>query len=142
LASWKDGKLTQYAELTGQYIFKLLEDREGTVWASGANVPIGKLCSIQNSHVKCYGEDGSLGIGVVGLFEDSQGSLWVGVPSGLWRWKPGQPKFYPLPEPNGIRGLGEDEVVLYWLVTRAGSNDSAMERLRLIHYQAFQAISL
>jgi signal transduction histidine kinase/ligand-binding sensor domain-containing protein len=109
LASWKDGKLTQYAELTGQYIFKLLEDREGTVWASGANVPIGKLCSIQNSHVKCYGEDGSLGIGVVGLFEDSQGSLWVGVPNGLWRWKPGQPKFYPLPEPNGIRGLGEDE---------------------------------
>jgi len=109
LASWKDGKLTQYAELAGQFIFKLLEDREGTLWASGANVPIGKLCSIQNSHVKCYGEDGSLGVGVVGLFEDSQGSLWVGVPNGLWRWKPGQPKFYPLPEPNGIRGLGEDE---------------------------------
>ena len=26
LASWKDGKLTQYAELTGQAVFKLLED--------------------------------------------------------------------------------------------------------------------
>src|SRR6185295_8927697 len=35
LASWKDGKLTQYAELAGQNIYKLVEDREGTVWAGG-----------------------------------------------------------------------------------------------------------
>lgn len=110
LASWKDGKLTQYAELAGQYIFKLLADREGTVWAGGVNVPIGKLCSIQNTNVKCYGDDGSLGVGVVGFFEDSKGSLWVGVENGLWHWRPGQPKFYLLPgEPNGIRCLGEGE---------------------------------
>jgi signal transduction histidine kinase/ligand-binding sensor domain-containing protein len=31
------------------------------------------------------------------------------VDGGLWLWKPGPPKFYPLPgEPNGIQGLGED----------------------------------
>src|SRR5215204_4322942 len=35
LVSWKGGKLTQYAELAGRYIFTLLEDREGSVWASG-----------------------------------------------------------------------------------------------------------
>ena len=110
LASWKDGKLTQYAELAGQAIFRLLEDHEGTVWVGGTAVPTGKLCSIQNGSVKCYGEDGSLGIGVVGLFEDSKGNLWVGVATGLWRWKPGQPQFYPLAgEPNGIRALAEDE---------------------------------
>ena len=110
LASWKDGKLTQYAEFAGQRIFRLLEDHEGTVWVGGTAVPTGKLCSIQNGSVKCYGEDGSLGLGVLGLFEDSKGNLWVGVATGLWRWKPGQPKFYPLPgEPNGIRALGEDE---------------------------------
>jgi signal transduction histidine kinase/ligand-binding sensor domain-containing protein len=110
LASWKDGKLTLYPELAGQYIFKLLEDREGTVWVGGTSVPHGKLCSIQNRNVKCYGEDGSLGIGVLGLFESSEGSLWVGVLTGLWRWQPGQPKFYPLPgEANGIRCLAERE---------------------------------
>jgi len=110
LASWKDGKLIQYTELAGSHIFKLLEDRQGTVWVGGIKVPTGRLCSIQNNNVKCYGEDGSLGLGVVGLFEGSTGNLWVGVPSGLWRWKPGQPKFYPLPgEQNGIRGLGESE---------------------------------
>jgi signal transduction histidine kinase/ligand-binding sensor domain-containing protein len=110
LASWKDGRLTLYAELAGQRIGRLLEDREGTVWVGATSVPSGKLCSIQNSKVRCYGEDGNLGIGVVGLFEDSKGSLWVGVPNGLWRWKPGEPKFYLLPgEPNGIRSMGEDE---------------------------------
>ena len=36
LVSWKDGKLSQYAELAGRYIFKLLEDREGAIWVSGA----------------------------------------------------------------------------------------------------------
>src|ERR1700757_5026719 len=35
LASWKDGKLTQYAELAGQVVGTLLEDREGTMWAGG-----------------------------------------------------------------------------------------------------------
>src|SRR5262245_46969714 len=28
LASWKDGKLTQYAELAGRYIFALVEDHD------------------------------------------------------------------------------------------------------------------
>jgi ligand-binding sensor domain-containing protein len=43
------------------------------------------------------------------LYEDRKGNLWAGVKDGLWRWKPGPPKFYPLPgEPDGIQGLGED----------------------------------
>src|SRR6476619_3702969 len=33
LASWKSGKLTQYADLAGHAISSLLEDREGSVWA-------------------------------------------------------------------------------------------------------------
>jgi PAS domain S-box-containing protein len=109
LASWKGGKLTQYPELGGQYVGKLLEDREGTVWAGGLGIPTGRLCSIQNGSVHCDGENGSLGKAVSSLYEDSRGTLWVGVRDGLWRWKPGPPKFYSLPgEPNGIRGLGED----------------------------------
>src|SRR6266436_647939 len=109
LASWKDGKLTQYTELSGQYIYKLLEDHEGTVWAAGGAATTGRLCAIRNGNVQCYGEDGSLGRAAFSLYEDSKGNLWVGVKEGLWRWKPGAPKFYSLPgEWNGIRGLGED----------------------------------
>jgi signal transduction histidine kinase/ligand-binding sensor domain-containing protein len=109
LASWKDGKLTQYAELDGRYIYALLEDREGALWASGFAAPIGKLCAIRKSSVQCYGDDGVLGPGVFNLYEDSKGNLWAGVKDGLWRWRPGPPKFYSLPgNVNGIQALGED----------------------------------
>jgi signal transduction histidine kinase/ligand-binding sensor domain-containing protein len=109
LASWKDGKLTQYAELAGRYLFKILEDHEGTVWASGMAVPAGKICAIRNGSVECFGDDGSLGRGAFNLYEDKKGNVWAGVKEGLWRWKPGPPKFYPLAgEPDGIQSFGED----------------------------------
>ena len=122
LASWKSGKLTQYPELVGHLIPALVEDRAGTVWASVGSLPApGKLCAIQKGSVQCYAEDGALGPLVVGLFEDSKGNLWVGVATGLWRWKPGPPKFYPLPgEPNGIQGLAEGDDGALLISTRNG----------------------
>src|SRR5262249_54143926 len=66
LASWKDGKLTQYSELAGQSIRAMLEDHEGTVWAGTLGTPTGRLCAIRNGSVQCYGEDGALGNGVSG----------------------------------------------------------------------------
>src|SRR5262252_7583303 len=110
LASWKDGKLTEYPELAGQIISALLEDREGTVWVGGqAYPPPGKLCAIHGGTAQCFGEDGALNYGAVSLLEDSEGNLWMGALDGLWQWKPGPPKFYSLPgEPDGIRGLAED----------------------------------
>jgi signal transduction histidine kinase/ligand-binding sensor domain-containing protein len=109
LASFKDGKLTHYPELAGHYIFKILEDHEGAIWASGLTEPSGKLCAIRNGNIQCYGEDGTLGLGAFNLYEDSKGNLWAGVLNGLWQWKPGPPKFYPLPgEPDGIQALAED----------------------------------
>jgi signal transduction histidine kinase/ligand-binding sensor domain-containing protein len=110
LASWKDGKLTQYAELAGQPIFRLVEDREGSLWAGAYGVPAGRLCEIRNASSRCYSEDGRLGHGVFGLYADPTGRLWVGVLDGVWQWKPGPPKFYPVPgQLNGIQGLAEDE---------------------------------
>ena len=109
LARLKDGNLTQYAELAGRYIFKIIEDHEGTVWASGITITAGRLCAIQNSGVHCDGDDGALGRGAFTLFEDSKGNLWAGVKDGLWRFRPGPPKFYPLAgELNGIQAIGED----------------------------------
>jgi len=110
LASWKDGKLTQYAQLDKQYIFRLLEDREGSIWVGGGAVPTGRLCAIRNGSIECHGEDGKFGLGVIGLHEDSKGSLWVGVKTGFWRWKPDPPEFYPVPDqPNGIRDFSEGD---------------------------------
>jgi signal transduction histidine kinase/ligand-binding sensor domain-containing protein len=98
LASWKDGKLAHYAELNGQFIVTLLEDHEGTVWAGGFAIPVGRLCAIRSGKAQCYGEDGRFGHWVESLYEDRGGNLWAGAKTGLWRWKPGPPKDYPLPD--------------------------------------------
>jgi ligand-binding sensor domain-containing protein/signal transduction histidine kinase len=99
LASWKDGKLTHYPELDGQIIEALLEDREGTIWVAGWTPSVGRLCRIQSGNTECFGQDGRFGSGVTALYEDRGGNLWAGGMNGLWRWKPGPPKLYPLPEP-------------------------------------------
>ncbi len=107
LVSWKHGKLTQYVELAGSYIFQLLEKQEGSIWVAGTGQ---RLCAIRNGGVDCYGDNGRFGRAVFDLYEDSKSNLWVGVKDGLWRWKPGPPKFYPLPgEPDGIQGFAESD---------------------------------
>ena len=110
LASWKDGKLTQYPELDGQVIEGLLEDREGTIWVAGWAPSAGRLCRIQSGNTRCYGEDGRFGPGVTPLYEDRGGSLWAGATNGLWRWKPDAPNLYPMPDPaKRIYALAESD---------------------------------
>jgi ligand-binding sensor domain-containing protein len=98
LVSWKDGKLTRYPDLADMTISSILEDRNGTVWVGIYSfAPPGKLCAIDGTNVHCYGSDGTLGNGVSGLYEDSHNALWVVGRHGVWRWKPGPSKFYPMP---------------------------------------------
>jgi signal transduction histidine kinase/ligand-binding sensor domain-containing protein len=122
LASWRAGKLIQYPEFAGLLVSALLEDREGTVWVGTLSFPPpGRLCAIQKSRVHCYGEDGAFGYGIFSSFGDSRGNLWVGVRDGLWRWRPGTPKFYPLPGvPNGIQGLAEGDDGAPLIATQSG----------------------
>jgi len=110
LASWKDGALRQYPELSGQSVLALLEDSEATVWVAAIRPAAGTLCAIRPGAVQCQEEHENLGRRACGLYEDRGGRLWVGAVAGLWRWKPGPPKFYPLPAgPNGIRAIAEDD---------------------------------
>ena len=118
LASWKDNKLTLYPQLNGWAVDALLEDHDGTVWAGGQAVPAGKLCAIHGSSVNCYGEDGILGQHVESLYEDSRGNLWVGTTAGLWRWKPGPPKRYPMADT--VQSLIEDENGALLIAMRSG----------------------
>jgi signal transduction histidine kinase/ligand-binding sensor domain-containing protein len=115
LATWKNGKLTQYAELAG-WIFALVEDDEGSIWAGTNGPPDGKLCEIRNGGVRCHPELGGVGHGVFGLYKDGKGNLWVGLETGVWRWRPGPPEFYAVPGlPNGrMQGMadGEDGALL------------------------------
>jgi signal transduction histidine kinase/ligand-binding sensor domain-containing protein len=96
LASWKDGKLTNYPELAGLGIRALLEDDEGTVWIGGYGLSAGKLCTAKGPTIQCYGA-GQFGRGVSALYEDHKGNLWVSALAGLWRWAPGPPERYTFP---------------------------------------------
>jgi PAS domain S-box-containing protein len=101
LASWNNGRLTEYPALAHQTVLALVEGRDGTVWAGGFGSPTGKLCAIRSGNARCYGDDGSLGAAVASLYEDAEGSLWVGAAKGVWRWNAGSPKRYlERPVPN------------------------------------------
>jgi signal transduction histidine kinase/ligand-binding sensor domain-containing protein len=120
-ARWKDGRLTVYAELEGRVVWRLLEDRHNTVWVSAASVPSGRLCAIRARDVRCFGDDGSLGYGVLALHEDGKGRLWLGVADGIWRWSPGPPTFYSMPgEGDRIQGFDEDRDGALLVTTRRG----------------------
>jgi ligand-binding sensor domain-containing protein/signal transduction histidine kinase len=113
LASWNNGRLTEYPALAHQTVLALVEGRDGTVWAGGFGSPTGKLCAIRSGNATCYGDDGSLGAAVASLFEDADGSLWVGAATGVWRWNPGSPTRYlarPIPNSQaftrGNQGVG------------------------------------
>ena len=103
LSSWKNGKLTQYAELAGLVINALVEDDEGSIWAGTDGPPDGKLCEIRNGSIRCHPEVAGVTGGVFGLQEDREGNLWVGLNMGVWRWKPGPPVFYTVPGLPGGR---------------------------------------
>jgi ligand-binding sensor domain-containing protein len=110
LARWKDGKLTDFSELVGCPVYALIEDRAETVWAgTGSEDPAKRLCTVQSDRVQCHGNDGILGKRVLSLYEDRKGKLWVVAETGLWRWKPGPPKLYPVRDFRGqILALVED----------------------------------
>lgn len=107
LASWKDGKLTNYPEVAGQFTAQLFQDREQRIWVG--TIEPGQLCNVETGKLQCYGE-GSFGAGVTGLYEDHRGNLWVASEKGVWRWKPGPPVNYRLPgAAAGAHGFTEDD---------------------------------
>ena len=75
---------------------RIVKERYGS---PGGRLPRGDSVRIQSGNTQCYGEDGRFGSGVTPLYEDSGGNLWAGGMNGLWRWKPGPPKLYPMPDP-------------------------------------------
>jgi signal transduction histidine kinase/ligand-binding sensor domain-containing protein len=127
LASFKDGKVSRYPELTGPAIEALIRDREDTVWIGAFGISGGdNLCAAKDGSIHCYGT-GALGRGVGALYEDHKGNLWVAAETGLWRWTPGTPEHYPYPFPGGmgdVDSLLEDDSGIILLGT-----DNGLQRL-------------
>ena len=130
LASWKDGKLTEYPEVAGYPAGPFLQDGSGTVWV-GIQHP-GRLCAIQAGRAKCYGA-GGFGNDVVDLYADHEGQLWVAAQTGLWRWAPGPPQhYYPGNGPVEAKRLtaGDNGALLVATGAPDGSFSSSIEGLK------------
>jgi signal transduction histidine kinase/ligand-binding sensor domain-containing protein len=120
LASWKDGRLTQYPQLSGRIVGGLFEDHEGVVWASGRMPGAGRLCAIQKQGVRCQEQDSRFGEGLTSVYE-CKGDLWAGGAAGLWRWKPDPPKPYVVPGPDPwVLDLIEGDNGALWMATSSG----------------------
>ncbi|HET9448074.1 MAG TPA: two-component regulator propeller domain-containing protein [Steroidobacteraceae bacterium] len=99
LASWRDGKLTQFPLFAGFGINALAEDSEGTVWVAAMQEPrIARLCSIRKTGASCEAGNELLGNWVASLHVDSLDRLWVVSAAGLWEWRPGPRQLHAIPE--------------------------------------------
>jgi signal transduction histidine kinase/ligand-binding sensor domain-containing protein len=115
LASWKAGRLTHYPGLAGRNIHSLYEDREGTIWAGLPGRPSFKICAIRGGVSECSAEDAKFGTIPGAMYGDRPGNLWVGTEIGLWRWKPGPPKLYPMkvgPGPGSLSGADGGDILI------------------------------
>ena len=113
LASWNNGRLTEYPALAHQTFSR--SSRGGTEPCGRAASEVRRESSARfaSGSATCYGDDGSLGAAVPSLYEDTDGSLWVGAVTGIWRWNPGPPHAIwqyqsrtPKPSRKAIMGSG------------------------------------
>lgn len=97
LSSWNGREFTRRHPAIGSgFVTSLLEDRDGTLWAGLLGHP-GQLCALRGGQARCMAPEAGFGGFVWSLAEDAAGALWVGAETGLWRWRPGEPRRYALP---------------------------------------------
>ena len=99
----------------------------GTLWFGVRNP--GRLCAVRLAKAQCYGA-GSFGWSVPALYEDHEGNLWVSAETGLWRWAPGPPEQFRLPDgPVEARALIESDSVLLMATGTSGPLASSVTGL-------------
>jgi signal transduction histidine kinase/ligand-binding sensor domain-containing protein len=120
LASWKNGKFTQYQETVGDPVGNFLEGRDGTLWFTVYQPSKGRLCAVRSGKVECEGERNFSSF-VSTLYRDHKGNLWAPTSTGLWRWSPGPPERYAYPRGVvEINAIIEDDSGTLLLATNDG----------------------
>ena len=91
----RTASLREYPEVAGhrRYFTAARCRRNDLVWGQDP----GRLCAVRVAKTQCYGA-GSFGLSVPALYQDHKGNLWVSAQTGLWRWAPGPPEHYRLPD--------------------------------------------
>lgn len=107
LARWKDGRLTNYAGLSGR-IEALLEDSAGSIWLARTQITdrMGPVCRIRADQLSCFGKADKVPFpNVLQLARSDDGYIWLVGYSELTRWKPGAGTIYFPDRTNRQEGI-------------------------------------
>ena len=137
LYSLSKGSLSHYAgqQLSGSRITVIRDDSAGNLWVGSLE---DGLCRIQESKAECYTEkDGLTSNSVTSIYQDREGSLWIGTFSGVNRLSSSKFTTY-----DRSKGLSNDTVLtLYqspdgdiWAGTMDGLN--RLQQGKIISYRA------
>jgi ligand-binding sensor domain-containing protein/two-component sensor histidine kinase len=109
------------AGLEKKDVYQLLTARNGVLWIGYYQ---GGISAVRGNSAQFYGvDDGLPGGPVQAIYEDRDGTLWVGTRDGLSRFRGGQWASWMaqqgLPE-GGVNGIVEDDSKGLWLMTGSG----------------------
>lgn len=104
-----------------RHVYQVLAASNGVLWVGYYE---GGISAREGESVRWYGPGQGLAQGPVeAIYEDHEGTIWVGTGSGVSRFRNGRWTTWTaaqgLPE-GGVNGLQEDEEGGFWLVTSAG----------------------
>ncbi|HTD55658.1 MAG TPA: two-component regulator propeller domain-containing protein [Silvibacterium sp.] len=107
LYRWKDGKLTNFAGLSGR-VEALVEDNAGSIWLARTRIvdTMGPVCRVRDGQLTCFGTDDKVPFAnVLQLASSREGYLWLAGYSEVSRWKPGVSVEYFRNQPRKTEGI-------------------------------------
>jgi signal transduction histidine kinase/ligand-binding sensor domain-containing protein/CheY-like chemotaxis protein len=131
---YAQGKLTQYQppQILADRATAILQDQNGSVWVGLRQSGVCRL--LQPAKAECYTEkEGLAGYGVLSLYEDREGALWIGtMTGGANRLKDG--KFVTYDSSAGLSnefviGLYQSRDGAMWIGTADGLNRLDHEKI-------------
>jgi signal transduction histidine kinase/ligand-binding sensor domain-containing protein len=90
----KDGKLTNYGEITGSLhnpVWSIVKDRQGTIWVAARR---GGLLRLEGTHWTKVGAEQNFAGDALSLFLDHKGTLWAGTNDTVMFLPAGERRFH------------------------------------------------
>jgi len=129
-----DGKLEVYNQrngLPGLAPYSLLSGRDGSVWVGFRNGTLGR---ISRGHIQVYRDPHSQDHPITALFEDRQGTLWLGTyGSGFARFKAG--RFDHVTNAGQVTAITQGADGALWVATD-GDGVSRLQNGKTVTYNA------
>jgi signal transduction histidine kinase/ligand-binding sensor domain-containing protein len=109
LASWDGRKLIKYHALGTPVVNALAEGSEGTIWVATQSVTAAFVCAVRRGSASCHIADRGPGAFAIVFQDNSDGNLWVGTNSGLWRWSLGRQELIGRIRSVGVQPIAPGE---------------------------------